>query len=137
MGDFVYNKEYPSNPEVLPEIENYILEIAQKHNMSDDNLNLLALSVSEASSNSIIHGNKSDPTKIVKLEILVADNSFLVKFLDQGEGFDPNAVPDPTVPENLLKDHGRGIHIMKSYLNRLKYNFTPNGTETILELELK
>lgn len=136
MGDFVYKKEYPSNPELLPEIETYIIEIAQKHKMSDDNLNLLALSVSEASSNSIIHGNKSDPSKIVKLNILVDGNRFVVKFIDEGEGFDPEAVPDPTEPENLMKDHGRGIHIMKSYLNRLKYNFLPNGTETILELEL-
>lgn len=136
MGEITYTKEYQSNPEILPEIETYIVGIAQKHNMDEDKINLLALSVSEAASNSIVHGNGANPAKKVTVSISVINNIFKVVFLDQGTGFDPDEVPDPTAPENILKDHGRGIHIMKSYLNQLKYKFTPEGTETILELEL-
>ena len=57
-------------------------------------------------------------------------------FKDEGEGFEPKSVPDPTTPENILKESGRGIHIMKSYLSSLSYNFTPDGTEAILEMSL-
>jgi serine/threonine-protein kinase RsbW len=55
---------------------------------------------------------------------------------DEGRGFKLEAVPDPTRPENILKESGRGIHIMRSFLKDLRYNFTPTGTETILTLAL-
>jgi serine/threonine-protein kinase RsbW len=57
-----------------------------------------------------------------------------VTIKDEGIGFDPKKVPDPTNPENLLKDSGRGIYLMRVYMNDVKYNITPDGTETILIL---
>ncbi|KAB2846473.1 MAG: ATP-binding protein [Melioribacteraceae bacterium] len=57
-------------------------------------------------------------------------------FKDEGKGFNINTVPDPTKPENILKESGRGIHIMKNFLDDLKYNFTPTGTEAILVVRL-
>ena len=61
--------------------------------------------------------------------------SFFIK--DEGKGFDPAKVPDPTQPENLLKDSGRGLYLMRIYMDDLKYNMTPTGTETILTLKTK
>ena len=105
--------------------------------MSEDRLNSLALSFSEAASNSVVHGNKLDVNKKVKITVTVDENKMTVIIKDEGKGFDIDSVPDPTKPENILKDSGRGIHIMRSFLNDLRYNFTPTGTEAILEIDLK
>jgi serine/threonine-protein kinase RsbW len=59
-----------------------------------------------------------------------------IKIKDEGKGFDPSIVPDPTDSENLLKDSGRGIYLMKVYMDGLTYNQTPEGTEIILTLKI-
>ena len=68
--------------------------------------------------------------------ITVTDTEMKIVFKDEGTGFIPDKVPDPTEPENILKESGRGIHIMKNFLDELKYNFTPTGTEAILVVKL-
>ena len=129
-----FSKEYISDPELLPEIEEYVLEIAQTVGISEDQFDSLALSVAEASSNSMLHGNKMDPTKKVTITFNVYKDKYEIIFKDEGNGFNIDKVPDPTSPENILKENGRGIHIMNSFLDELKYNFTESGTEAILIL---
>jgi len=136
LPENVYVKEIPSDPDLLPQLEDFIMELAIKSHLSDDKLNNLALSFSEAASNSIVHGNKLDKNKKVKITVHVDEKSMIVTIKDEGKGFNIKAVPDPTRPENILKDSGRGIHIMRSFLDDLRYNFTPTGTETILEISL-
>ena len=137
MPDLTFFKEIPSDPELLPELDSYLIDIAQKVGMNEDHFNNLSLSFSEAASNSIVHGNKLNPDKKVFITIKVTDSQMIIIIKDEGEGFKLNEVPDPTKPENILKDSGRGIHIMRSFLEDLSYNFTPTGTETILTLSLK
>jgi len=136
LPDKSYNKEIISDPELLPEIEEFFQNIADELNLDETKHNNLTLSAAEAVSNSMVHGNKLDKNKTVKINVEITDNKIEVKFTDQGEGFNPKKVPDPTAPENILKDSGRGIHIMKSFLSDLRYNFTPDGTETILTMSL-
>ena len=136
MPENVYIKEIPSDPDLLPQLEDFIMGLAIKSHLSDDKLNSLALSFSEAASNSIVHGNKLDRNKKVKITVHVDEKSIIVTIKDEGKGFNIKEVPDPTRPENILKDSGRGIHIMRSFLDDLRYNFTPTGTETILEIDL-
>lgn len=136
MSNKVYIKEISSNPEYLPELEKFILDIANDIHLDNDRTNSLSLSFSEAVSNSIVHGNKSDSAKKIKIKVEVAQDKIIITIKDEGKGFNIESVPDPTKPENILKDSGRGIHIMKSFLNDLRYNFTPDGTETILTLNL-
>jgi len=130
-------REIPSNPELIPEIEEYIIDIASKENLDAELLNNLALSVSEAIANSIVHGNQSDPTKKVIIKILINEEFLKISFLDEGKGFDPDSIPDPTEPENIFKDHGRGLYIMRNFLTNLSYNFTESGTETVLTVQLE
>ncbi len=137
MREKIYSKEFPSDPELLPEAEEYILNIAREINLDQEKFNHLTLAFSEAAANSIVHGNKSDKNKIVKITVTVDNDTMTISLKDQGEGFKVEEVPDPTAPENILKDHGRGIHIMKSFLQELKYVFTPDGTETILVVSLR
>jgi serine/threonine-protein kinase RsbW len=137
LSERIYTKEIQSDPELLSDAEKYILDIAREAHLNKDKFNDLELAFSEAAANSIVHGNKADKNKIVKITVKVDDDKMTISLKDQGAGFDLNEVPDPTKPENILKDHGRGIHIMKSFLSELSYNFTPEGTETILVVSLK
>jgi len=136
VADKIIEKVFPSDPELLPEIETFVMDIAKDYNLDEDKHNALALSVAEAASNSMLHGNKLDINKKVQVTINISDKKMIVKFKDEGEGFDRASVPDPTAPENILKDSGRGIHIMSTFLDDLRYEFSSEGTTAILELSL-
>lgn len=131
-----FSREVPSNPDLLPDIEEYVISKISDLGLSEERLNNLALSVAEAASNSIVHGNMCDESKKVKINIQIDETSITVKFKDEGAGFVPEKVPDPTAPENILKDNGRGIHIMKTFLDSLEYNFDGDGTEVVLKLKI-
>jgi len=132
----IFTKVIPSDPNYLPDVEEFVYQIAKLANLNPAKLNSLALSVAEACSNSIIHGNKRDISKNVLIEIEYDDKFFSVSFTDEGKGFDVSKVPDPTEPENILKESGRGIHIMKSFLDDLKYQFSEKGTKVTLTIKL-
>jgi len=136
LAEKIFQKVINSDPELMPEVEKFLLNIADEINLNKEKHNSLALSAAEAVSNSIVHGNKLDFNKKVYINVYVTDKEMKIIFKDEGEGFEPNNVPNPTEPENILKDSGRGIHIMKSFIDDLKYNFTPSGTETILVIKL-
>ncbi|MEN8194005.1 MAG: ATP-binding protein [Bacteroidota bacterium] len=133
----VYQNKFSSDPDNLVEVEKFISHIADELKINEEIKSNLSLSVSEASSNAMVHGNKLDPNKFIQISVTVNDNKIEVIIKDEGNGFDPDSIPDPTSPENLLKDSGRGIHIMRSFLHEVKYNFTPEGTEVILIASLK
>ena len=132
----IFKKDIPSDPDLMPEVEEFVLEVAEKAGLNEDKHNNIALAVAEAISNSMKHGNKNDKSKRVFIKITVNDEKMIVTLKDEGKGFDPATIPDPTKPENILKDSGRGVHIMRSLLDDLRYNFTPEGTEIILEISL-
>lgn len=136
LAEKTYNRVVPSDPDILPELEEYIVGIAKEVNLDDTKINNLALSFSEAISNCMKHGNRFDKSKTVAITVKIDETKLTIILKDEGKGFDLKSVPDPTKPENILKDSGRGIHIMKNFLNDLRYNFTPTGTEVILELSL-
>ncbi len=132
----IFKKEIPSDPELMPEVEKFVIETAEEINLNEDKFNNLSLAVAEAISNSMKHGNKNDKSKRVLITIKADNEKMIVTLKDEGEGFDPTTIPDPTKPENILKDSGRGIHIIRSLVDAVKFNFTPEGTEIILELSL-
>lgn len=128
----IYTKEFVSDPELLPEIESYVMRTIKDVEIPPEKINDLTLAVAETAANSIEHGNKFDISKKVLVTIRIDKDKVTLIFKDEGKGFKPDEVPDPTAPENILKDHGRGIHIMRSFLDDVKFNFTPYGTEVIL-----
>jgi serine/threonine-protein kinase RsbW len=137
LSEQIFEKVVQSDPELLPELEEFIIHIAEKYNLDKNKFNNLVLSFSEAVSNSMEHGNKLDKSKKVYIKVKVDSEKMTIIIKDEGNGFDLKSVPDPTKSENILKDSGRGIHIMKSFLDNLRYNFTSTGTEVILEINLK
>jgi serine/threonine-protein kinase RsbW len=85
------------------------------------------LSVEEALMNAIKHGNQRDPEKFVHVEFYLSDNLLRVSVLDEGEGFNPNDVPDPTLDENLELPSGRGLMLMRTFMSFVEYNEKGNG----------
>lgn len=136
MTEENYNLEIESNPNNLITVEEFVNYFAKDIGIPDSKMNGLMLSVTEATTNAIRHANKCDETKLVKINVKVEDGKVIISVKDEGVGFDPTKIPDPTEPENLLKDSGRGVYLMKFYMDELKYNTTPTGTETILILNL-
>ncbi len=137
MAQNHYQLELESDPNNLITVEEFVNYFAKDIGVDEDKMNGLMLSVTEATTNAIIHANKSDPSKKVIIDVSVDNNNLIVKVKDEGKGFDPSKVPDPTASENLMKDSGRGVYLMRIYMDELKFNITPTGTETILILKIK
>ena len=136
MAEENYTLEIESNPNNLITVEEFVNYFAKDIGIPEERMNGLMLSVTEATTNAIKHANKSDESKLVKINVNVKGRKVIISVKDEGIGFDPQKIPDPTEPENLLKDSGRGVYLMRFYMDDLKYNITPTGTETILVLNL-
>lgn len=90
--------------------------------ISRENYGKILVSVMEAVNNAIIHGNKSDQTKFVEIELKMTNGSLTVVVQDEGAGFKHIDVPDPTKPENILKTSGRGVFLMKKLADEIEFN---------------
>lgn len=85
------------------------------------------LAIREAAANAVQHGNKLDPEKLVIVEISLDHEFLVVEITDQGPGFDPGAVPDPLAPENILKPSGRGILLIRNFMDEISFYFPEAG----------
>lgn len=136
MPETNYHIEIESDPNNLITVEEFVNYFAKDLGLNEEQLATLLLAVTEATTNAIIHANKCDKSKLVTVDVNVQDSKLIIKVTDEGTGFDPSQIPDPTQPENILKDSGRGMYLMKVYMDDLKYNVTPGGTETILTMNI-
>ena len=136
MTEPTYYLEIESTPNNLITVEEFVNYFAVELGLDQEKINGLLLAVTEATTNAIIHGNKNNKLKLVRISVYVNGPVLTIKIKDEGKGFDPSIVPDPTDAENLLKDSGRGLYLMKVYMDGLTYNHTPEGTETILSLKI-
>ena len=89
------------------------------------------LGLEEAFINAIKHGNKKDKNKQISIEYLITDDRFEITITDEGEGFDPKSVPDPRSEENLYKTSGRGMLLMRSYMDIIEYNNKGNSVRMV------
>lgn len=88
----------------------------------------IELALSEALANAVVHGAKSDPSKIVECDVACDQNrSLLIVVRDPGEGFDPSRIPSPVHAENIYSGHGRGVYLITQLMDEVK--FLKNGTE--------
>ena len=102
-------------------VETAIDELSVELDFSDEVYGNVLVATIEATNNAIIHGNNSDPEKLVKIEIECEKEELKVHIEDQGRGFDHMNVPDPTAPENLEKINGRGIFLMEHLSDEILY----------------
>jgi serine/threonine-protein kinase RsbW len=105
---------------------------AQLAGLSDEERDSLAIAVTEVGNNAIIHGNKRDPDKQVHLHITVNEGEIRVVIRDEGPGFNPDTLSNPLDPENLLRESGRGVFIVRSLMDEVSFDFSKGGTEITL-----
>ena len=87
----------------------------------------IEMAVREAVTNAMVHGNQEDEAKSVEVVFNCQGNELEIEVRDQGEGFEPADVPDPTDPANLLKTSGRGIFLMRTFMDDVQYVHRPEG----------
>ena len=111
----------PSEIGNLRLVEKAIDELSLELDLSDEIYGNVLVATMEATNNAIIHGNNSDPNKLVRIKILFKEKELKVLIEDQGIGFDHYNIPDPTSPENLEKINGRGIFLMERLSDEILY----------------
>ena len=87
----------------------------------------LRTALAEALSNAIAYGNRYDPAKVVRVRAEVSPEVVRVHVVDDGEGFDPDAVPDPTLPHNLAREDGRGLFVLRHLVDHVSFNDKGNA----------
>jgi serine/threonine-protein kinase RsbW len=110
-------------------VENAIDETTSVIGISQDNYGKILVSVMEAVNNAILHGNKSDPGKAVDIEISFESDELNIRVTDEGPGFRPDKVPDPTTPENIEELNGRGIYLMSHLADKIEYSKKGNSVK--------
>ena len=130
----LYTLQLPSRPESITLLENLIEEIADKFSISDDTFANMMTCLNEVTTNAIIHGNKSDPEKIVIINAEVDAKKAVWTVTDEGDGFDYVLLADPTAPENLENLTGRGVFIVKQLADQCVFNAKGNEVELLFKL---
>ena len=92
----------------------------------------VTMAVREATLNAVLHGNEYDPAREIQGSLENTGSEFIFKIADQGRGFDPEHLPDPLAPENLLRGSGRGIFLIRSLMDEVHFRQLHPGTELTL-----
>ncbi len=137
MKSEVFEFALASERSEVSRIEKQIEEINLKFNMEFEKLINFQIALSEALVNAIVHGNKENKEKKVYVKIEYTDTTLSVTIKDEGKGFDVSKLADPTKDENLQKEHGRGIFIIRSLVDKFECNSSGNGTTFILTIYKK
>ena len=121
----------PSDYESGQAVVERIMKVVGTSRFSTRDAFAIRLSVDEAVTNAIKHGNRLSPDKTVRVGFRLDDRGVWVEIEDQGPGFRPEDVPDPTADENLERPCGRGLMLMREFMTRIEYN--KKGNVVVLE----
>jgi len=121
-----------STMDSVAEIEAAAEKLAQDAGLDEDEGFRVAMAVREAAVNAVLHGNGYDPNKQVSVSFENTGAALVITIADQGEGLDPETLPDPLAPENLLRGTGRGIFLIRSFLDEVHFRQLHPGTELTL-----
>jgi serine/threonine-protein kinase RsbW len=118
-----------STLETVDSAEETASRIAAETGFDEDEVARIAMAVREAAVNAVLHGNAYDPEKKVRLDFERTSGDLVITIRDQGKGLDLSLIPDPLSPENLLKTSGRGIFLIRSFMDEVEIHPSQTGTE--------
>lgn len=125
---------FPSKIENLTLVEKFIDNVCEENKVNQDFYGNILIALTEAVNNAIFHGNSSDPAKDVVVTCKQEKNSLSFSVEDQGKGFNYDALPDPTDPENIEKPNGRGVFLMRNLADNVQFHDNGRKVELIFEL---
>ncbi len=114
-----------------------VIDTMKQYHYTESGCFAVRLALDEALANAIRHGNGNDPAKTVTVDFEVDDEKTTIAICDQGPGFDPGEVPDPTLDENLERPCGRGVMLMRAYMTEVHYNSTGNCVHMVKRKDCK
>lgn len=123
-----------SNPRNISQLEPFVKRAVEKYKLSPDQYGNILISVTEAVNNAIIHGNRNDESKTVRISLKKQEESLAIRVSDEGRGFDFRSLPDPTTPECLEKCGGRGVFLMQQLSDRIKFDNNGSTVEMLFSL---
>lgn len=112
--------------------ERTLLDLVAQAECNHDEQYWIVTALREAIANAVRHGNREQPERKVRVDYTIEGRTVTIRVQDEGEGFDPSQVPDPTREENLLRPNGRGIFYMQQFMNRVEFSRAPEGGTTVL-----
>ena len=115
----------------VADVENYVKDIFDRYHIEQELFPNILISLTEAVTNAIKHGNNYDRAKVVRLEAVFSSDKLCCIISDEGKGFDYLRIPDPTAPENLEKPGGRGVFLIHQLSDRVQY--LENGSTVKIE----
>ena len=131
-----YDKKLETNPETINIVSGRIDDICNELSIQEEYYGNILIAVTEAVNNAMNHGNKNDKNKFVYFSCEQLQNGYLSFTIeDEGIGFDVNSLPDPTLPENLEKESGRGVFLMEHLSDEINYSNEGRKVELIFHLK--
>jgi serine/threonine-protein kinase RsbW len=125
----------PSRIEAVAEAASAIAGIVSRLRVDENAAFGIDMAVREAVTNAVLHGNQLDENKVVEVIVKTSAAQMEITVHDQGAGFNPEAVPDPTKDENILKTSGRGIFFMRNFMDEVEWEIRPEGGTTVRMLK--
>jgi serine/threonine-protein kinase RsbW len=122
---------FPSRIEAVNQAAAAVSDFISGLGVTEDVAFGVDMAVREAVTNAVVHGNKLDGGKVVEVRLTNPPKAFEITVHDQGPGFNPNSVPDPTQKENILKTSGRGIFFMRNFMDEVDWSVDPKGGTTV------
>jgi serine/threonine-protein kinase RsbW len=126
---------FASRIEAVAEAAAAVSEFLNRVGISEDVAFGIDMAVREAVTNAVLHGNKLDSAKIAEVDLKKSPEGLEINVRDQGRGFNPNEVADPTRDENILKTSGRGIFFMRNFMDEVDWTANPGGGTTVRMLK--
>jgi serine/threonine-protein kinase RsbW len=105
----------------VEQVEETALDFARSAGFEEDTASHLAMVAREAAVNAVVHGNGYDPGKQIEAEFALSPDALTIRIADQGPGLDPSGIPDPLAPENLLRSSGRGVFLMRAFMDEVHF----------------
>ena len=127
MTDQTTRLVLPSHIEAVADAAAAVTDFIRNCGVSEELSFGIEMAVRESVTNAMVHGNQEDESKSVEVILNCHDNELEIEVRDQGEGFEPANVPDPTNAENLLKTSGRGIFLMRTFMDEIEWRNRPEG----------
>ncbi len=123
-----------SIPKNVHRVEKFLMKMNAVLKMDDERFSTLLVVLTEAVNNAITHGNKRNPAKKVIVTGVREGDALVIAVKDEGKGFNPDAVPDPIHEDNLLRESGRGVFLMRQLMDSVSYN--KNGNEVTMRMKI-